>query len=141
MDTPSSQTELRALVVDDNIEQATTLGYLMQLLGCRSATAFRATDALQVASAFVPNLMIVDLELGDDDGCAVVAAVRARLGRAEVYTVCLTGRGDLEDEVRCIEAGFDCFVTKPMALETLDLLLNEARGRADHSSSPPPPGR
>lgn len=123
--------ELRVLVVDDNVDAATSLSYLLQLLGCTMAVAFGGVMALRVAQLFQPAVVFVDLEMPGPDGYEVLAEAKKLGGPiAGALFVCLTGRGEATDERRCLDAGFDRFVTKPMAPEVLREILMEARQRA-----------
>jgi len=121
---------LRALVVDDNVDAATSLAELLQMLGCIPAVAFGGTMALQVAENFQPALVFLDLEMPGPDGCEVVAQSRSAgspLSRA--YLVCLTARSGAADEARCGAAGFDRFVLKPIRVSALREILLAARHR------------
>ncbi|WP_161974510.1 response regulator [Piscinibacter terrae] len=122
--------ELRALVVDDNIDAATSLGYLLQLLGCKTATAFDGVSALRVAQVFQPGIVFLDLDMPGPDGCEVLAQARALEGPvARALFVCFTGRSEPADERRCLEAGFDRFLPKPMEPAVLQELLSHAHRR------------
>jgi CheY-like chemotaxis protein len=129
---------LRALVVDDNVDAATSLSYLLQLLGCKTAVAFGGTMALRVAQLFQPSLVFLDLDMPGQDGCETLVEIR-NLGGAvsSALFVCLTGRSEPADEKRCLDAGFDHFVAKPMEPDVLREVLEEAgkkAARADQAS-------
>ncbi|HLL17829.1 MAG TPA: response regulator [Rubrivivax sp.] len=122
--------ELRVLIVDDEIDTATSFSYVLQILGCKTAVAFGGAMGLRVAQLFQPNLVFIDLGMPGADGCETLAAVRGLEGAvASAMFVCLTGRSDA-DEQRCLQAGFDRFVNKPMDAALLPELLAEARSRA-----------
>lgn len=122
--------ELRALVIDDNVDAATSLSYLLQLLGCKTAVAFGGETGLRVAQLFQPTLMFLDLDMPGRDGYEVIAEARRFDGPvAQALFVCLTARNESTDEQRCLDAGFDRFLTKPMKPGALQLLLEEARER------------
>ena len=124
-------TELRVLIVDDDVDAATSFSYLLQILGCKAAVAFGATMGVRVAQLFQPNLCFVDLGMPGSDGVDTLRAIRAVDGPAAgAVFVCLTGRANADDERRCIDAGFDLFVTKPMDSKTLPEILALARERA-----------
>ena len=60
--------ELRALVIDDNIDAANALSYLLQLHGCRTAVAFGGSTGLRIAQLFKPVVVFLDLEMSGEDG-------------------------------------------------------------------------
>ena len=51
---PTGQTaaELRVLIVDDDVDAATSFSYVLQILGCKTAVAFGSTMGLRVAQLF-----------------------------------------------------------------------------------------
>ncbi|HEY9064434.1 MAG TPA: response regulator [Burkholderiaceae bacterium] len=126
----ASNQVLRTLVVDDNVDAATSLSELLQMLGCIPAVAFDGTMALQVAEGFQPALVFLDLEMPGPDGCEVVAQSR-RSGNplSRAYLVCLTARSSPADEARCRAAGFDRFALKPLGTSALREILLAARKR------------
>jgi CheY-like chemotaxis protein len=142
MSTETAPPELRVLIVDDQIDTATSFSYVLQILGCKTAVAFGAAMGLRVAQLFQPNLIFIDLGTPAADGCETLAAMRALEGPvATAMFVCLTSRNDLADEQRCIEAGFHRFVSKPMDAALLPELLAQARAGIapiKPANSPPP---
>lgn len=123
--------ELRVLIVDDDIDTATSFSYVLQILGCKTAVAFGGSMGLRVAQLFQPNLVFLDLGMPGADGCETLTAARAMEGPVSgAMFVCLTGRSDPAEERRCLEAGFDRFFVKPMDASLMPELLAEARARA-----------
>jgi CheY-like chemotaxis protein len=121
--------ELRVLVVDDNVEAATTLCYLLQIAGCRTAIGFGGLMGLRVAQLFQPTLMLIDFEMPGMDGCELLGQLKEMPGPASAVAVCLTGLADPAIEARCRAAGFDHFLAKPIDGEALAGLIAETRAR------------
>jgi CheY-like chemotaxis protein len=134
--------ELRVLVVDDNIEAATTLCYLLQIAGCRTAIGYGGGMGLRVAQLFQPSLLLLDFDMPGMDGCELLGRLKSLPGPiGNAVSVCVTGMDDAATQERCRVAGFDHFLTKPIDGEALGLLLAEARGRtlaAQIDNAPPP---
>jgi CheY-like chemotaxis protein len=128
-----SPVELRALVVDDNVDAATSLSYILQLLGCKTAVAFGGAMGLRVAQLFQPAVVFLDIGMPGQDGFEVLAEARRVGAMAGAYLVCLTGRSDPSDERACLDAGFDRFVKKPMEADVLHDVLVEARKRVNEN--------
>lgn len=130
--TPGSEElpELRVLIVDDDIDAATSLSYLLQVIGCKTAVAFGGVDAIQISQLFQPVLVFLDFDMPGDDGCAVLVKLRElpeQVSRA--FFVCLTGESDPERRQACLDIGFDRFESKPLEPLKLKSLLDEARAR------------
>ena len=80
------------------------------------STAANGTDALQVAAAHPPDVVILDLGLPDMDGTEVIAGLR---GWTDVPILVLSGRSDSIDKVEALDAGADDYVTKPFGMDEL----------------------
>lgn len=127
-----SLADLRVLIVDDNVDAATTLSYLLQMIGCKTAVAFGGEMGVRVAELFQPALLLIDLDMPGIDGCEMLAKIKALPGRAALaMAICLTASDQPGDEERCRSAGFDHFATKPLQPQALSELLLLARARQD----------
>lgn len=103
----------RVLVVDDDHDSAIGLAMLLQADGHLVRTAADGSAALAEASSFAPELVILDLALGDMSGYELAKELRRRLGDRPVL-VALTGF-DGETVVRqCHAAGIDRHMVKPI---------------------------
>ena len=114
---------LRVLVVDDNIDAATTLGELLKVLGHQPLVAHDAPSALALAREEVPQVALVDLGLPILDGFELVARLRTLPGLQRLPAVAVTGYGQASDRARSRAAGFDRHVVKPVGLDDLRALL------------------
>jgi CheY-like chemotaxis protein len=122
--------EVRVLVVDDNVDAATSLGYLLQLMGAKTAVAFGGDMALRLARLFQPMLVLVDLRMPGLDGCQVMREARDLPGvEPGTLFVCFSATRDEADRQRCLDAGFDYFVSKPVDPAELARILGAAQER------------
>ncbi|HEY5949991.1 MAG TPA: ATP-binding protein [Kofleriaceae bacterium] len=114
---------LRVLVVDDNIDAATTLGELLKVLGHQPLVAHDAPSALALAREEAPQLALVDLGLPILDGYELIGRLRNLPGLHSLQAVAVTGYGQASDRAKSHAAGFDRHVVKPVGLEDLRTLL------------------
>jgi signal transduction histidine kinase len=114
---------LRVLVVDDNIDAATTLGELLKVLGHEPLVAHDAPSALALAREEAPEVALVDLGLPILDGFELVERLRNLPGLSTIPAVAVTGYGQATDRARSHAAGFDRHVVKPLGLDDLRSLL------------------
>lgn len=112
----------RVLIVDDNIDAADSLAVLLELKGHECQTAYDGHCVLEVARAFLPEVVLLDLGLPGLSGFEVARRLRAELGTA-LLLVAVTGQGQPEDRERAHDAGFDHHLLKPVDIKTLDRLL------------------
>jgi PAS domain S-box-containing protein len=123
-DRPSDRSSaLRLLVVDDNRESANSLGLLMKLAGHDVRVAYDGPSALESARTFQPHVLLQDIKMPGMSGYEVARLVRAQPATRNVLLIALTGYGREEDRRRCLEAGFDHHLVKPVDLCALEKLL------------------
>jgi len=115
----------RILVVDDNIDAATSLAMLLELDGHATRVAHSGIDALAAVRDFEPHVALLDIGLPDISGYEVARQVRAMKDLPTMpRLIALTGWGSEEDRRQAAEAGFDAHLVKPVDPAGLDSLLN-----------------
>ena len=107
----------RVLVVEDDEEIAQVLQRSLRLEGYEVRIAGDGEAALEQASAFNPDLVILDLGLPDGDGLALLAGLRRRGGAVPVLV--LTARDAVENRVAGLDTGADDYLVKPFAMTEL----------------------
>ncbi len=114
---------LRVLVVDDNKDAAESLATLLELWGHEVKRVYDGSRALDVSASYRPEVIFLDIGLPGMDGYAVAGRLRGMPETARAVLVAVTGYGQEEDRRRSRRAGFDHHLVKPVAPETLRLLL------------------
>jgi CheY-like chemotaxis protein len=112
------------LVVDDNQVTADSLALILQLSGHDARVAYSGSDALEVASAFRPDVVLMDIGLPAMDGFEVARQLRARVETEHVILVAVTGCGQDDVRQKGKEVGFDYHLLKPLDLDALLALLS-----------------
>jgi PAS domain S-box-containing protein len=123
LDAPVSGAGLKILVVDDSRDAADTCAMLLELSGHHVQTAYTGQRALELAETFRPHVLLLDIGLPDLDGYQLARKIRACSWGKGAVLVALTGWGQEQDRRRAFEAGFDHHLTKPIAVETVEGLL------------------
>ncbi len=85
---------------------------------------------MQVGEAFRPQVILLDIGLPDLNGYEVARRIRASHWGAGVPLVAVTGWGKEEDRQRALEAGFDHYLTKPVAPDAVESVVSSAAGTA-----------
>jgi CheY-like chemotaxis protein len=116
----------RVLVVDDSVDSAESLAQLVRLQGHEVRTAFDGLAAVDIASTFGPEVVILDVGLPGVDGYETARRIRQRAGARRPLLVALTGYGTQADRERAEQAGFDHHMTKPPDLARLRALLADS---------------
>ena len=120
---PTADRILRVLVVDDDRDGADTLGLLIEELGNQVHVTYGGTQALNVATVFQPDLMLIDLAMPDMDGCRLVTSFRQMPAFAQTKIVAVTGFADQGHKTLALKAGFDTVLFKPVALTEIKAVL------------------
>jgi PAS domain S-box-containing protein len=115
---------LRVAIVDDNVDAAEMLGHVVSTLGHTTKLAHDGPSALELADAFVPDVVLLDIGLPMMSGYAVAQELRRRPALHHVYLAAVTGWGQSEDRRRAREAGFDIHLTKPLSAAAVENLLS-----------------
>lgn len=117
----------RVLVVDDNRDAAESMAAVLQLMGSETRVAHDGIEALKVAEAFTPEVMLIDIGMPRMNGYDLARTIRSQPRGADVMLIALTGWSQDDDSRRSNEAGFDLYLTKPADLNMLDKLLAAER--------------
>lgn len=133
----STEKTLRVLIVDDNRDGADALGLLVEELGNQVHVTYGGTKALEVASAFRPDLMLVDLVMPDMDGCDLVMRLRQIPAFALTKIVAITGLKDEKYTALAMQAGCDAVLVKPVALTEIKAVLASVVPVATHAGQSP----
>jgi CheY-like chemotaxis protein/two-component sensor histidine kinase len=114
---------LRILVVDDNVDSATTMAALLGMYGHEVRTAHDGLQALEEVSGFQPHVVILDIGLPKMNGYTVASRIRQRSDISQPLLIAVTGWGQEEDRLRSKAAGFDHHLVKPVDPPALIALL------------------
>jgi PAS domain S-box-containing protein len=117
----------RILVVDDNVDGATTLALVLQMLGHITEVAYDGPRAIEAATHSTFDLVFLDIGMPGMNGYDTARAMRqlpVKPGAPPLVLVALTGWGSEEDRLRATEAGFDLHLIKPADIAAIEALLN-----------------
>jgi PAS domain S-box-containing protein len=118
----------RILVVDDNVDAATTLGELLSALGHEVMVRFDGKSALADGPAFGPEVLVLDIGLPDIDGYELARRLRSEPATAGARYLALTGYGQAHDRTLARAAGFDHHFVKPVDIAALQAMLDTNNG-------------
>jgi CheY-like chemotaxis protein len=113
----------RILLVDDNMDAASTLGEALRLQGHTVETAYDAAGAIAAAQAFRADVALIDIGLPDLDGYELAKRLRGLCRGNALRLVAVTGYGLEADRRRAEEAGFDQHFVKPIDFARLDAMI------------------
>jgi CheY-like chemotaxis protein len=109
----------RVLVVEDNEKNMKLFRDVLQATGYTTLEATSGEDAVELARAHEPALVLMDVQLPGIDGIEALARLRADAETADIPVVALTALAMKEDRERCLGAGFDGYLEKPVSVPAL----------------------
>lgn len=122
---------LQVLVVEDNIDAGDSLSLLLRMHGHKVLVARTGPSALELAPAFHPDVVLLDIGLPGMDGYQVAQRLREKPEFKDVVLCALTGYSPSEaDRDRPQQAGFDHHFVKPVDLKTLFEVLDATEPQA-----------
>jgi PAS domain S-box-containing protein len=124
---PAASASLRVLVVDDNIDAAQLLKELLAVNGHTVRLAHDGAEALEAARQFMPDLVLMDIGMPKMNGYEAASAMREEPGLQHAVLVAVTGLGMQADEARCLSAGFNHHLAKPVSLARLAELIAQVQ--------------
>jgi PAS domain S-box-containing protein len=117
--TPDAGKTLRVLVVDDNVDAATTLAALLRHLKHDVHVTHDGESAVARAAELQPHVILLDIGLPGLNGYEACRRIRQQPEGSRPRIIALTGWGLDEDRRRSQEAGFDHHLVKPVSLQSL----------------------
>ncbi|HEX8203546.1 MAG TPA: hybrid sensor histidine kinase/response regulator, partial [Isosphaeraceae bacterium] len=135
---PAARRGLGVLVAEDQPVNQKMLARLLGEMGHRVTLAADGRRALEALGSEPFDVVLMDLQMPEMDGFAAVAALRARERRdgGHVPVIALTGQDGPEERPRCLAAGFDGFLAKPVRADALRALLDAMEGRGNGGEDP-----
>jgi two-component system, sensor histidine kinase and response regulator len=122
---------LHILVAEDNDFNSQLLEQLLVRRGHRVRLATNGREALTLAQAGAYDLLFLDVPMPELDGFQVVQAIREheRTAGGHLPVVALTARSRKEDRERCLAAGMDDFLAKPIQAADLWVAIDRVRNQ------------
>jgi two-component system KDP operon response regulator KdpE len=124
----------RVLIVDDNQSIRRVLRIALTAEGYAIFEAATGQEAILVAAAQRPDIVILDLGLPDIEGIEVVRKLHQW---KPIPIIILSVRGSEEDKIKTLDAGADDYVTKPYNVRELNARLRAALRRASKPQDNP----
>ncbi|MFL6213127.1 MAG: ATP-binding protein [Blastocatellia bacterium] len=124
-------TNIRVLIVEDESDAREMLNVILSQCGAEVKTAATSREALEVLSAWLPEVLVSDIGMPDEDGYSLINQVRSLEPErgGGIPAVALTGYGGPDDRRRLLSAGYQVHITKPVEVTELAAVIARLAGR------------
>jgi len=126
----SKQTELSLLLVEDTEDNRFMMRRLLEMEGYRVVEARNGEEAVKIAQAENPDLILMDLSLPIIDGLAATRLIRQlpQFKETPIIAVSAHDTADFQDDA--LAAGCNSYITKPIDFAGLEQMISKLLGRA-----------
>ena len=109
--------EIKVLIVDDEVEFASTLAERLELRGFETNSANCGEDAIACVLSNSPHVVILDIHIPDINGYQILETIKETNPTTEV--ILLTGYGAITNGIYGVVQGAFDFLMKPVSMTTL----------------------
>ena len=124
---------LNILVVEDNDINRRLILLMLRKLGYEPALVVNGVEAIEAWSKSRPDVILMDCQLPVMDGYEATREIRKREvaepGDRSVHIIAVTANAMKGDREKCLEAGMDDCISKPIKLDVLGTTLAEVNQR------------
>jgi PAS domain S-box-containing protein len=116
------------LLAEDNLANVATISSYLEAKGYRLICANNGQEAIDLTILHQPNLIVMDIQMPDLDGLEAIRQIRQRENFREIPIIALTALTMQGDRERCLEAGANEYLSKPVRLKNLHNLITSLLG-------------
>lgn len=119
----------RVLIVDDEPNIVTSLEFLMEEAGMEVRAARNGQEALQMATSFAPDLVLLDVMMPVLNGYEICQRIKSDPAMRHVRILMLSAKGRDVEIAKGLELGADAYITKPFSTRELVAKVKELLGQ------------
>jgi CheY-like chemotaxis protein len=122
--TLAARVPLRILVADDNRVNQKVGSAFLQKMGYRVEVASNGLEVLQALGRQTFDIIFLDVQMPEMDGCEAARQIRSKWSEAKrPRLIAMTGNAMQGDREKCLEAGMDDYISKPIRVKELEHIL------------------
>ncbi len=127
---------IRVLLVEDNDDSREMLAVLFAQLNLRVTAVASAAEALATLDQTVPDIIISDIGMPDEDGYALIRKIRQLPDEkgGNIPAIALTGYASLQDRALALKAGYQEHLSKPVDIDELFELVKNILDKENHAA-------
>lgn len=119
----------RVLLVEDYVLNQEIMQDMLELMECRVDIAENGKQALEMVEKNPYDVILMDIQMPEMDGYATTREIRKlEVGKKHSAILAITANALVGDREKCIDAGMDDYLPKPVELDKLENLLKKYIG-------------
>lgn len=111
------------LLIEDNPANQIIIRHLLEMVGCSVDCADNGQQAMQKIVAAQYDLIVMDVQMPVMNGYETARRIRSELKFRQLPVIAMTANATPEDRKRCLDAGMDDFIAKPIYQDQMYLIL------------------
>lgn len=123
----------KILVIDDDSSICELVKINLEIVGYKVVTATDPIIGYALVKQELPDLVILDVMMGEVDGYSIALKIRQNAATANTPIIMLTALGELQDKLKGFNVGVDDYLTKPFEIEELKARVQALLNRTNLS--------
>ena len=117
---------IKALVVDDYPINLELIKEMLEMMGCNVDSAEDGLEALELHNKNAYDIIFMDIQMPNMDGYEATKQIRDAEGK-KIHTpiIAITANALSGDKKKCLDAGMDNYISKPIRSESLGSMVNK----------------
>ena len=117
------------LLAEDNEANIETISNYLLAAGYRLVLAKNGREAIYMTQQHKPSLILMDIQMPEMDGLSATAQIRSHSDTATIPIIALTALAMPGDREKCLAAGADAYMIKPVSFKQLVKMIKELLGK------------
>jgi len=130
---------LRVLVAEDNPVNRQLALLLLKKMGHRADVAVNGLEAVEAVERDGYDVVLMDVQMPEMDGLEATRTIHERLASRRPHIIAATANAMQDERERCLAAGMDDYLSKPIRLEQLAAALERVRPHGNMAAAPQRP--